>query len=60
MLFYGALLAGSLWIVADLWHGQEESELLRIPYLPLRLVVLAMLVALLVHAGVTLLRRSTR
>jgi hypothetical protein len=42
-----ALLAGSAWITADLWHGHEESELLRIPWLPLRLIVLLMLLSLL-------------
>jgi len=42
-----ALLAGSAWITADLWNGHEESELLRIPWLPLRLIVLLMLLSLL-------------
>jgi hypothetical protein len=42
-----ALLAGSAWITADLWYGHEESELLRIPWLPLRLIVLLMLLSLL-------------
>lgn len=41
-----ALLAGSAWITADLWHGHEESELLRIPWLPLRLIVLLTLLSL--------------
>lgn len=33
----GLLLAGSLWIVADLWGGHEHTELLKMPLLPLRL-----------------------
>jgi TRAP-type C4-dicarboxylate transport system permease small subunit len=45
-LFTLALLAGSVWIAADLWRGHEESELLRIPYRPLRIVVALMLAAL--------------
>jgi TRAP-type transport system small permease protein len=42
-----ALLAGSLWITADLWRGHEESELLRIAWRPLRLAVLLLLCGLL-------------
>lgn len=57
-LFYAALLGGSAWIAADLWRGHEESELLRIPYLPLRVAVLLMLLGLLGHALFTLLRRG--
>jgi len=36
-LLFAALLAASVWIAADLWGGHEESELLRIPYRPLRI-----------------------
>jgi TRAP-type C4-dicarboxylate transport system permease small subunit len=53
-LFYAALLVGSLWITADLWWGHEESELLRIPYRPLRVVVALVLVVLLAQALVRL------
>ena len=38
-LLFVALAAGSLWIGAELWHSQEESELWRLPYKPLRLLV---------------------
>lgn len=48
--FYAALLVGSLLITADLWLGHEESELLRIPYRPLRVTVAVVLVVLLGHA----------
>jgi TRAP-type C4-dicarboxylate transport system permease small subunit len=54
LLFYGALLAGSVWIAADLWGGHEESELLRIPYRPLRVVVVVVLFVLTVRALVQL------
>ena len=35
-LLFLALLAATLWIARDLWQGQEESELLGLPYRPLR------------------------
>ena len=37
-LFFCALTAGSIWILIDLWGGFEESEVLHIPYAPLRIV----------------------
>lgn len=60
LLFYVALLAGSVWIAADLWNGHEESELLRIPYRPLRVVVVLVLGVLLLRALVQLLERRSR
>lgn len=42
-LFFLGLLAGSLWLLADMWHSYEESELWRIPYRPLRIVICAAL-----------------
>lgn len=60
LLFYGALLAGSAWIAADLWLGHEESELLRIPYRPLRVVVVLVLGVLLLRALFQLLGRRAR
>ena len=38
ILFFCALAAGSIWIFMDLWGGFEESEVLRIPFAPLRIV----------------------
>lgn len=55
---YAALLAGSVWIAADLWKGSEESELIRIPYRPLRIVVIVAFAALLVQALVRFVRRK--
>jgi TRAP-type C4-dicarboxylate transport system permease small subunit len=37
VLFFCALAAGSIWIFLDLRGGYEESELLHIPYAPLRI-----------------------
>jgi TRAP-type C4-dicarboxylate transport system permease small subunit len=53
-----ALLAGSAWIASDLWQGHEESELLRLPWMPLRLVVVLLLATLLVVLVRQLLRRG--
>jgi TRAP-type C4-dicarboxylate transport system permease small subunit len=38
-LVFLVLLAGSLWIAADLWDAQEESEIWHLPYRPLRITV---------------------
>lgn len=49
-LFFAALAAGSIWIALDLRGGNEESELLRIPYAPLRMVsIIAVLAVALVY-----------
>ncbi|MBO9580420.1 MAG: TRAP transporter small permease subunit [Sphingobium sp.] len=37
-LFTISLLAGCLWIAADLWNSQEVSELLNLPYRVLRAI----------------------
>jgi TRAP-type transport system small permease protein len=37
-LFFAALAVGSIWIALDLRGGNEESELLRLPYAPLRTI----------------------
>ena len=49
-VLHAALLAGSAWLAFDLWQGHEESELLRIPYRPLRVVVVMTLAVLLLHS----------
>lgn len=59
-LFYAALLVGSVWISADLWHGYEESELMGIPYRPLRVLICIILSALLLHSLAGVFRRSVR
>ncbi len=38
-VFFLALAAGSAWIAADMWGAFEQSELLGVPYFPLRVVV---------------------
>jgi TRAP-type transport system small permease protein len=46
--FFGVILLGSLIVTGDLWNGDERSELLKIPILPLRLLFCASLVSLIV------------
>ncbi len=42
-LFFIALAAGSAWIMLEFWNSHEETELLRLPLWPLRvLIVVAM------------------
>ena len=35
--FFAWLAAGSIWVTAELWDGAEASEVLELPYKPLRL-----------------------
>ena len=35
--FFAWLAAGSIWLTVELWNGAEASELLQLPYKPLRL-----------------------
>lgn len=42
-LFFLALAIGSAWILRDMWLSHEESELWRLPYRPLRLLVVVTL-----------------
>jgi TRAP-type transport system small permease protein len=43
VVFLVMLVAGTAWIAADLRDSHEQSELLHIPYMPLRLICLASL-----------------
>ena len=52
-VFMGLLAAGTAWIASDLRNAREQSELLHLPYAPLRLICLAALAL----ATVTLLLR---
>jgi TRAP-type C4-dicarboxylate transport system permease small subunit len=60
VVFFLSVAAGSAWIAVDMWHGAERSELLGVPYLPLRcIVVLSTFVIAAIYARrvVTELRR---
>jgi TRAP-type C4-dicarboxylate transport system permease small subunit len=51
-IFFAALAVGGIWIAYDLRDGHEESELLRIPYAPLRVIsILAVLAAASIYAA---------
>jgi TRAP-type C4-dicarboxylate transport system permease small subunit len=55
--FFMALAVGSLWIVHDMWAGGEESELLHLPYRPLRLFTFLAMVAVAIAFAVRALSR---
>jgi TRAP-type C4-dicarboxylate transport system permease small subunit len=44
-IFFVALAAGSIWIALDLRGGHEQSEVLKIPYAPLRIVSICAVLA---------------
>jgi TRAP-type transport system small permease protein len=58
-LLFGALAAASVWIAADLWPGHEESEWLRVPYRPLRIIALAAALTVAGAFAAAALRRRT-
>jgi TRAP-type transport system small permease protein len=47
-LFFCLLTAGSVWIFLDLRNGYEESEILHIPYAPLRIICIITILAVMV------------
>ena len=47
-LFFCLLTAGSVWIFLDLRNGYEESEILHIPYAPLRIICMISILAVMV------------
>ena len=58
LAFVLALLAGSVWIMADLWDGHEQSELIGVPWLALRLIANVCLLACAVLLTLRLFRRD--
>jgi TRAP-type transport system small permease protein len=59
VIFFLALAAGSIWIAYDLWSAHEGSDLLGIPYAPLRIAsIIALLAAAFLFARG--MRRSPR
>lgn len=44
--FFCGLAAGSLWLTVDAWNEYEQSELLHIPFRPLRVISFAAVVAI--------------
>lgn len=58
LAFVLALLAGSAWLSADLWHGYEQSELVGVPWSALRLIANVCLLACAVLLALRLFRSS--
>lgn len=44
MVFFLALTTGSAWLLRDMWSAHEETELLLLPILPLRVLIVITLV----------------
>jgi TRAP-type C4-dicarboxylate transport system permease small subunit len=55
-LFFCALTGGSVWIYLDLRGGYEESELLHIPYAPLRILCIVVVLGI----ALTFIRRMKK
>ncbi len=60
LAFVLALLAGSLWLSADLWGGHEQSELIGVPWAGLRLVANIGLAAAALILLLRVIRRAGR
>jgi TRAP-type C4-dicarboxylate transport system permease small subunit len=45
-VFFAFILGGSILIVVELWHGAEQSELLQLPIMPLRVIWCASLIGI--------------
>lgn len=56
LLFFLVLAVGQGWIAHDLWNGHEDSELLHIPFAPLR----ALSIAAVLLAAASTLRQMLR
>jgi TRAP-type C4-dicarboxylate transport system permease small subunit len=47
-VFFTAIAAGSVWVLSETWYDHEASELLRIPFRPLRMISIVATVAIIV------------
>ena len=45
-LLFAAFLVGAFWLAGELWNAHEESEVLRIPFRPLRIILVVSCAAL--------------
>lgn len=59
-LFFAALLAGTVWLAADLWDGHERSELLGVSWRALRLTANLGLAACIIVALAAMFGRNRR
>jgi TRAP-type C4-dicarboxylate transport system permease small subunit len=58
--FFAALAVASVWLTIESWNTHEESELLRIPYRPLRIIAAVMVAAIACVFIYRTLRRAPR
>jgi TRAP-type C4-dicarboxylate transport system permease small subunit len=58
VVFFLGLAAGALWLAVDAWNEYEQSELLHIPFRPLRVISVAAAMAIAVLFARDLLRRK--
>lgn len=58
--FFGCLAAAAAWLTMDAWHEFEHSELLHIPYRPLRVIVVVMTAAIALTLAYKAVRPSER
>ena len=58
--FFACLAASAAWLTLDAWNEFEHSELLRIPYRPLRVIVVVMTSAIAVVLAYKALRSARR
>jgi TRAP-type transport system small permease protein len=59
-LFFGCLAVSVTWLTMDAWNDFEHSELLHIPYRPLRVVVIVMTTAIALTLAYKALRPRAR
>lgn len=45
-LFFAVMAAGCVWLLYDLWDGHEQTEVLGLPFKPLRFVALSAVAAM--------------
>jgi TRAP-type transport system small permease protein len=58
--FFACLTVSVAWLTADAWHEFEHSELLHIPYRPLRVLVVVMTAAVAIALAYKAFRPMTR
>jgi TRAP-type C4-dicarboxylate transport system permease small subunit len=58
VVFFLGLAAGALWLAVDAWNEYEQSELLHIPFRPLRVISVAAAMAIAVLFARDLFRRK--
>ena len=56
-LFFGAMCAGAAWLAVEYWNSYEQSEVLHLPFRPLRMLVSLTGGALAVAFGYAAFRR---